>query len=323
MAELQRHGRTVESVFGLLGESEDDMTCALGWALSRSPSLLRALLHKLDINGIDTDSVVIRLQEHEKGGGVTDVEIECPGLFFLIIEAKRGWVLPGQDKLALYANRLHSARSRAPVKLLVALTQCSSEYAEVRLVREVAGVSVRSMSWRDVAALARQVRAGGAHAEKRLLDELLNYLKGQITMLRLDSNWAYVVSLGSGTPEGWTISWIDIVNRRCRYFHPVGRGWLKEPPNYIAFRYDGKLQSIHHIEDYEVFTNMHEKIPEIPDEEWGPFFLYTLGPAFRPDKEVRTGKGIYRNGRVWCMLDTLLTCNTISEALATTKARLQ
>jgi hypothetical protein len=90
-------------------------------------------------------------------------------------------------------------------------------------------------------------------------------------------------------------------------------GWPKEPPNYIAFRYYGKLQSIHHIKSYEVVTNMHERIPEIRSEEWKPHFLYTLGQEFGPSTEVRTGS-IYPNGRVWCMLDTLFTCDTISDA---------
>lgn len=140
-------------------------------------------------------------------------------------------------------------------------------------------------------------------------------------MQNIDSNWVYVVSLGSGTPEGWAISWIDIVNKRSKYFHPVaGGGWPKEPPNYIAFRYYGKLQSIHYIEGYEVVTDMHSKIAEIPKEEWSPHFLYTLGPAFGPHKEVKTG-AIYPNGRVWCMLDTLFTCSTISAARDVSKKR--
>ncbi|HEY5589106.1 MAG TPA: hypothetical protein VIK86_09155, partial [Candidatus Paceibacterota bacterium] len=42
-------------------------------------------------------------------------------------------------------------------------------------------------------------------------------------------------------------------------------------------------------------------------------FVYDLGPAIRPTKEVKTGN-IYPSGRVWCHLDTLLTCDTISEA---------
>ena len=51
----------------------------------------------------------------------------------------------------------------------------------------------------------------------------------------------------------------------------------------------------------------------MPSREWEPHFLYELGPAFGLSKEVRTGK-IYRNGDVWCMLDALFTCDTISEA---------
>ena len=71
-------------------------------------------------------------------------------------------------------------------------------------------------------------------------------------MQKFDSNWVYVVSLGSGTNPGRNIFWIDVVNDRGRYFHPVGKGWPKEPPNYMAFRYWGKLRSIHHVESYEV-----------------------------------------------------------------------
>ena len=133
-------------------------------------------------------------------------------------------------------------------------------------------------------------------------------------MQKIDSNWVYVVSLGRWKRKGWKISWIDIVEKRKRYFHPIGvSGWPKEPPNYIAFRYYGELQSIHHIEDYDVLTNMHTKIPEIPDEEWEEHFLYKLGPGFWPEHEVKTGN-IWSNGRVWCMLDTLFTSETIAEA---------
>jgi hypothetical protein len=49
--------------------------------------------------------------------------------------------------------------------------------------------------------------------------------------------------------------------------------------------------------------------------------IYRLGPAITPGKTVKTGK-IFRNGRVWAMLDTLLTCDTISDARDLTQARL-
>jgi len=56
------------------------------------------------------------------------------------------------------------------------------------------------------------------------------------------------------------------------------------------------------------------EIPEMPDEIWETeHFIFELGPTIVPSKTVKTGN-IYRNVRVWAMLDTLLTCDTISEA---------
>jgi hypothetical protein len=141
-----------------------------------------------------------------------------------------------------------------------------------------------------------------------------------MTMQNLDSNWVFVVSLGGGTPDGWKISWIDVVEKRRRYFHRIGGGWPKEPPNYIAFRHHGKLQSIHRVESYTVFDNPHSEFPEIPSENWGPHFLYKLSPSFAPANEVKTGN-IYPSGRVWCMLDTLFLAKTISEARDISKQR--
>lgn len=43
-------------------------------------------------------------------------------------------------------------------------------------------------------------------------------------------------------------------------------------------------------------------------------------PSFCPSNEVKAGK-IYRNVRVWCMLDTLFTNSTISEACNASKKR--
>lgn len=67
---------------------------------------------------------------------------------------------------------------------------------------------------------------------------------------------------------------------------------------------------------------MHSKVPEIPEGEWEPHFLYKIGQGFAPSKEVKTGT-IYPNGRVWCMLNTLFTSDTISDARDKTKRRQQ
>lgn len=131
----------------------------------------------------------------------------------------------------------------------------------------------------------------------------------------------FVVSLGADTPSWSKISWRQIVNDKHHYFHSTEGRWPKEPPNYIAFRYGGQLQSIHHVDSWKIVDEMHTDIPEIEPGKWGAYFLYTLGPAIVPSKEKKTGN-IYRNGRVWVMLDLLLTSNTISEAKELTDERL-
>ena len=80
------------------------------------------------------------------------------------------------------------------------------------------------------------------------------------------------------------------------------------------------MQSIHHIEKYEVFTDPSEHFKEIPSGNWGHHFLYELSEPITPEKQIRTGN-IYRNGRVWAMLDLLLTSDTIAEARDKTKER--
>ena len=315
MANLYLREHKIDTVFQLLGENENDISYSVAWALANCPSFLDAFLQSQVKRNAEGQGVDIRLQHSQEKGGITDIEIESPGDFYVIIEAKKGWQLPGKTQLQKYANRRTFKDSQAPLKLIFALSECGQEYAKAHLeVCEVSGVPVKLVSWKDMAKLANAARSASSHSEKRILDELLKYLRGLMSMQNLDSNWVYVVSLSSRKEKGWGISWIDIVEKRKRYFHPVGsRGFPKQPVNYIAFRYYGKLQSIHHVEGYDVFDDPHDKFPEIPSSNWGPHYLYKLGPAFRPSKDVKTGK-IYRNGRVRCMLDTLFTEDTISDA---------
>ena len=314
MAKLFLHKRRVPSVFHLLGEYENDITYSVAWALANSRAFLDEFLKETLGLGVDLETVVIRLQDHEKQAGITDIEIESPGIFFLIIEAKRGWTTPSLKQLTTYALRESFRRDMKTVRRIIPMSACGKEHALHTLgCSEIEGVAVCPMSWKDLAKLAARSQRNASHAEKRLLGELLTYLRGIMTLQNLESNWVYVVSLGSGIPKGWGISWINIVEKRLKYFHALGGRWPKEPPNYIAFRYRGKLQSIHHIQSAEVFTNPHSKFKEIPDTDWGPHFLYSLGPGFAPAHEVPMGK-LYPNGRNWCMLDTLFTSATISEA---------
>ena len=141
-------------------------------------------------------------------------------------------------------------------------------------------------------------------------------------MIKPQDYLVYVVSL-SGKPiqAHGDYTWIDVVEKDRCYFHPKGKGWPKEPLNYIAFRYAGELQSVHYIESHEVVTD-----PSSVNKNWLKSdyeqFLYRLGPAMRP-------AGTVKSGRIWnqhhkCIIDTLLSgaYKTIREAEVETNRRL-
>ncbi len=328
MAQLLLHSEKINSVFQLLGHHENDISFSVAWALSKCPGFLEAFLTYTVGEEKNLGEVEIRLQEHEEKKGFTDIEIELKDKFYVIVEAKRGWVLPGEDQLTKYARRKSFVDSRAPSrkKCLIAMSECGEEYAKHYLgLTEIDGLTVKAVSWAEMAAMAKGSVSKSSHAEKRLIRELLTYLRGLMTMQNIDSNLVYVVAIADSTPKGWKISFVDVIEKKHMYFHKVGRnGWPKEPPNYIGFRYRGRLQSVHHIESYQVLRDkeIRKHIPEVLEGSWGPTFLYALGPAIKPDKAIRTGR-IYPNGRVWCMFDTLLTCDTISEARDLTQKRLK
>src|SRR3989442_5680482 len=107
MAQASLYGRTVETIFELLGDDEPALTNAVGWALAESPRL-RHLLIKHVFGEMTSDahqSPLIRLQPYAKTGGFTDIEVVVPGELMLIIEAKRGWALPSAAQLEKYAAR--------------------------------------------------------------------------------------------------------------------------------------------------------------------------------------------------------------------------
>jgi hypothetical protein len=76
------------------------------------------------------------------------------------------------------------------------------------------------------------------------------------------------------------------------------------------------------VDDYTITQDLSSFLPGAPDtSDWDPHFLMTLGPAIRPDHEVRTGSGIVRSGRVWVDIDLLLTSPTITAAAAESRKR--
>lgn len=317
MPELLLRNQPVPSVFSLLGQKENDITFSMGWALSQSPMLLRRFLQPMLRAGqqLALTDPVVALQEFQKDSGITDLEIR-DGKLHIIIEAKRGWNLPSQEQLKKYVPRFRETKAEIPI--IVTASECSQEYAREYLPVEVGGIPIRHMSWSEMSTLSGF--SGGTHAEKRLMQEFRNYLATIVNMQPQNSNRVYVVSL-SNAECAPGLTFLQVVKERNRYFHPYGHPrWPKEPPNYLAFRYGGRLQSIHHVEDARVIRNFHPYFHEYPDKEDRPHFLYRLGPAIHPGHEVRAGK-VFRSARVWAMLDLLLTSKTISEAHERSKKR--
>lgn len=321
MSELLLHGRPVPTVFDLLGRDENDMTFALAWGMAQSQGFLGDVVEAVTDNRIPASDAVVNLQRHDKLGGFTDVEVSVPGEVHLIFEAKRGWNLPSDEQLRLYAGRLDQTEARD--RRLVVLTQWGAQaFVSSRLGEWDLPYPRVALGWERIVKLAQRRARSGPLAERRLLRELQTYFASVADMRDIDSNQAYLVSLSGGTLEAWPMSMRQVVEDHRRYFFPIGRGgWPKVPPNYMAFRYDGRLQSIHHVDDYAIGTEMGDFLPGVPATDWDPHYVLTLGPPIRPAAPVPNGPSIKRAMRTWIDIDVLLTSPTITDALKATRAR--
>jgi hypothetical protein len=320
MTDLYIYNNKIESIFQLLGEKENGISYSVGYALSHCEKFLKLFLERLNIKHFKAGKIQIRLQQHEKEKGFTDFEIIHENEFHIRIEAKKGWIYPEDEQLSKYAKREWLAQ----VRKIVVLNESTPAFTEANFRKtSIETVPIEVISWNEIRNIALSSKMVGRNTENQLLEQLSIYLNKINSMQNVDSNRVYVVSLGKDkvVPDS-DITWRDIVLNDKKYYHPVGGskgGWPVEPPNYIAFRYDGKLQSIHHIEKYEVMNDLskHFEIPKDTETR----YLYHLGPAIKLAHEVRTGEGIRRCQRVWAALDLLLTSQTIEEARDKTKER--
>ena len=84
-------------------------------------------------------------------------------------------------------------------------------------------------------------------------------------MERQTNNNVYVVALSQNPMvTDHTHTWIDVVEKDKCYFHPVGNGsnsWPPQPPNYMGFRYRGRLQSVHHIDSFNIVEDLSTHNP--------------------------------------------------------------
>ena len=303
------HDEQVESIFEILGSDENDLSYSLGYVLSRSQRLLKAIISSI-YSKVRFTRAVIKLQESGRDKGYTDIEITLDNEYLFVVEAKKGWVLPSTEQIKRYLPRFR--KFRRSKRMFIVLSDCDHNYCRSQLPSSFYNVPIRGLAWREIIDLIEDVYSQAANKEKELLLQLQQYLEKVVIMENQDSNWVYVVSLADSTPSWSDVSWKDIVYTKEFYFYEQGYG-PKIPPNYIAFRFDGQLQSIHHVDKYEVVQDVHKYIPEIKRNKIRNHYLLWLGPRFEPRKELPNGN-IWSNGRLWCMLDTLFTSKTIKAA---------
>lgn len=222
-ASLTRHGKEVSSVFDLLGRDENDLTAALAFTLACSPRLLHLILQRLDPRA-DSASAAVRLETRDDRAR-TDLEIDT-GSHLLIIEAKRGWLVPEEIQLTKYAPRVAARGNDA----LVSLSAANAQSASLTLPKIVEDVLVIHLSWDEVRLDLAAARGAVRGQERAWLDEFHDYLRKAIKMREPADSWTYCVAISTDRPGGGSPrTFRDFVTNEGCYFHPYGKGWPRTP----------------------------------------------------------------------------------------------
>jgi hypothetical protein len=325
MMSVRRYGREISSVFDLLGTHEPALTAALGWTLGRSPALMSRVLDRLGLGGsTHADDVAVQL-ETASDAGRTDIELFTPTAH-VIIEAKQGWIVPGEVQLGAYAPRLNAARTAGLDTRLVTMSDSTPAWAREVLPPEVAGVDVTHWSWDNVRDLIQAARTQVRGAERLWLDQMEDYMGAATSKRPVTDALAYCVVISQHVFGDATFR--DYVEHQRVYFHPVASGgWPTIPPNFLAFRWDNAVRQVNRVVDYEIVAHLSQRFPAVIDDHTvgsrppgDAHIVYRLGPDIPlPGGAIPSGALNLRNQRFWVLLDQLLTQPTVIDARDATK----
>ena len=174
MGELYAYGSKVTSVFQLIGMLEDDITKSIAWALCNCPVFLKKIIDEVLNIYIDPSKVRIKYQESEKDKGRTDLELTDDDLFYVIIEAKKGWILPGKDQLSLYSQRRSLVQSSAKHKVIMSMSECSDTYANSYLpIKQANGIPIMHLPWKRIYELAENSISESTEEFVKRINEIL------------------------------------------------------------------------------------------------------------------------------------------------------
>ena len=315
---LQIYSKSVQTVFGLAGSDENSATYALGWVLHHVKSFRRRFVEQICGQALAVDDAIVELQRLTEEGGFTDIELIDPGKLHIVIEAKVGFVLPTEQQLSKYGARIKGNPLHGH---LVSISGASRQFATRNMQKMISGIPVSHFSWIDILELCEHELKGDRNQISRLwLAQLMAHLRSYAIMTNARDNSVFSVVLSNDEiSPGYT--WKDVVLKHNSYFHPYGKRWPRTPPNYIGFRYDGALQSIHHVESAEIVDDL-----KVINAAWPsitqPHVLYSLGSAILSQKKLPNGR-IYPSALLYVAIDTLLSGDyqTVYDAVQETKRR--
>ena len=162
------------------------------------------------------------------------------------------------------------------------------------------------------------VRAACRGRQRFWLEELRRYLTGVIRVRSVADSSTYCVALNRQRTGGKKdLTFIEWVTDAFTYYQPYGiSGWPTEPPNFIAFRWDGAVRRMHRIKDANVCPTLLDSYPDLPENGFTmrPHAVYKLSKRRLPPLgPIKNGKQ-YRAGRLWVLLDQPQTAETLAEA---------
>lgn len=315
---LHVYDRPVTTPFGLLGTDENALSFALGYTFQQCLPLLQWFLRAIDISGVHRSALQrasIDLQHHRSGEpeqGITDIEVYLRGQFHVIIEAKVGLAVPTIKQCRKYLARFHDE----PNQKLVALIQSPDKALLEGYRKQDPAIKKRlvGFQWADFipACIRLMLDTDALAQEKHWVRSFYSFLDQEYPMKAFTTEvWILAISTKPLWPNGmshWDIHrkynlWWDYTDHSVR-------------PLYLAFRVDGKLESICRVKNIEHDIPIIERAPELQKcreyDFTNPATIWHFEEPVMLAKTLRTGAGMY-NRRVRCDLDLLLYCDTVRE----------
>ena len=183
----QGEGRTVQSIFRLIGNDEDALTYALGFLLARDPDFCVKVL-RLCIPKVPRrlrDAYTVHLQEvTDRRFGRRDIVIEAANLR-VVLEAKIGTSEPTVGQLLKYADE-DSLWEKFNTKAVVALTQVelqSSTLDKAHSKLSDKGITCSAVQWHQIIELALDhTPSDDSEVSRYLFDEFVRYARKDYNM---------------------------------------------------------------------------------------------------------------------------------------------